>query len=263
MLRKYLSAKKQEIRNEICSTADYKGDSCWLWMPKKTPNPHVCLVAHIDTVFDHSWSEPAKKIFHDPAKSVYWSPQGLGADDRSGVHACLLLRKMTGCMVLLTDYEECGGLGAKEASEIFPKHFGDTAFFLEIDRKGNGEMVFYNGESPEFKTFIGGFGFKEQNGVFSDITILSRELNIVGVNVSAGYYNQHTQMEYCNENHLNSTITKVLNIIKKGGKDYDKAKWQIANPVCFELSGDYCAGDVLLHNNRRGKGTKVARRWEF
>lgn len=264
MLKKILAAEKEDIISNACSTADYAGKAAWLWMPeKRCPNKRICLVAHIDTVWDRNgldeWSlktttkKSNKRIFYDTEKAVYWSPDGLGADDRAGVYAVLKLRKETGCMILLTDYEESGGLGAKEASKIFKPYFENTAFFLEIDRKGNNEAVFYNGESQEFKNFIMNFGFKEHKGIFSDITIISRDLGIVGANVSAGYYNQHTKSEYLSERYLNSTISKVLKMIREGDKNYDTSRWLIAKEVYSEFNSDNDWRHISYTNRRRWK----------
>ena len=45
-------------------------------------NIPIGLVAHMDTVFD----APPKDIYFDEKKWVFWSPDGLGADDRAGIY---------------------------------------------------------------------------------------------------------------------------------------------------------------------------------
>jgi len=286
ILQDYLAFSKNKIIEKICYKADLKGKESWLFLPEQPCfNPRICLVAHIDTVFDadrKNWYDCGinlknpvsemnpiprklhrKKIFYDQKKQIFWSPSGLGADDRAGVYACMLLRNQTGCMVLLTDYEECGGSGAREAATIFRQYFDNIAFFLEIDRKGKSEMVFYNGESQKFKDFIHSFGFSEHSGSFTDISILGRETGIVGVNVSAGYYNQHTRQEYQNVKHLNDTIDKVKKIIMTGGDKYDTEKWKISKPIYPEFSRYHDSGTIQLHSDRRRKSPKMACRWEF
>ncbi len=53
-------------------------------------NIPIVLVAHLDTVFlDMTRSDMI--IFYDQDKRVFWSPDGLGADDRAGVAMILTL----------------------------------------------------------------------------------------------------------------------------------------------------------------------------
>jgi hypothetical protein len=227
---------------------DYYGSASWLWMPRKKGNPRVCLVAHIDTVF----ARPPRMVLHDSRHGVYWSPDGLGADDRAGVYACNLLRQHTGCMVLLTDGEERGGIGAHEACQAYPECFNNIRLFVEIDRRGRAEMVFYAGEPPEFRRFIGGFGFHERNGSFSDISVLVPNFGIPGVNLSVGYYGQHSTSEYLVTKHLYETITKTIKILEV---DYANKKWDL--PVYPEFGGNYDAGNVSIYNRRCRKSQKV------
>jgi hypothetical protein len=87
-----------------------------------------------------------------------------------------------------------------------------VSFFVEIDRRGCGEMVFYNNEPLEFRDKIRRFGFHEEHGSFSDISILGPAIGIPAVNLSAGYYLEHSPGEYLREKQLRETIRKVLNI---------------------------------------------------
>jgi hypothetical protein len=276
-----LKMNKKTLIEKICSSADQKGRHSWLWMPKANcTNKKVCIVAHVDTVFDENGdghrglfssldnnlrdmvggniglfnkikinkdiftvgsgnkghnngsgrnNHHSKKVYFDPVAQVYWSPTGLGADDRAGIYACSKIRRETKCMVLFTDFEETRGVGAYEALRKFTKHFEDISFFLEIDRKGNKEMVFYNGESQQFKDFISTFGFHEQRGSFSDVAVLGQGTGKPAVNVSAGYWHAHTRHEYLKVKHLNNTITRVLNIIQKGDESYAEKEheWRV------------------------------------
>jgi len=295
-----LKMNKRTLIEKICSSADQKGKHSWLWMPKANCiNKKVCLVAHVDTVFDENGDgyrglfsrmdnnlrdmvggniglfnkikmnkniftvgsgnkghnngsghkhNHSKKVYFDPIAQVHWSPSGLGADDRAGIYACLKIRRKTGCTVLFTDFEETGGIGAYEAADIFKEHFEGISFFLEIDRKGNKEMVFYNGESQQFKDFIGAFGFHEQTGSFSDVAVLGQETGKPAVNISAGYWHAHTRHEYLKVKYLNNTITRVLNIIQQGAESYveKEHEWRVCLnegplaklaqcPICWKM----------------------------
>lgn len=228
-----LETRKEELREELDNTASIHGLNSWLFLPSRPTAPPVCLVAHIDTVYE----EPASKylrsltfgldypssqtqtkslqklVLYDQSKKVYWSPQGLGADDRAGVYAVSKLRHLHGCMTLFTDLEETGGIGAREASRLYTSHFSSIEFFIQIDRRGRGECVFYDRESRKLKKFVEKFGFKEYPGLFTDVLILSEALHIPAVNLSAGYYNNHTLTEFLVEDDLNYTIDAVSEIL--------------------------------------------------
>ncbi len=236
---KVIKEDKEKLKSYLKSKSGFFGNDFTLFIPKKhTTKKNICLVSHIDTVHDtpqysyrkkHFWYEDFgqyefktkpkirhnKKVYCDTKQGVIWSPDGLGADDRAGVYACLELYKTHNCFVLFTDYEESGGRGAREALEkTLPRYGSDISLFIEIDRKGNNQMVFYNGEPQEFRDFFGSFGFKEHTGSFSDISILCRNTGFHGVNLSAGYYKEHTLQEYLNIKHLMNTVRKIDRIFK-------------------------------------------------
>jgi hypothetical protein len=166
----------------------------------------VLLVAHLDTVHKIL----PKNIYHDENQNVIWSPEGLGADDRAGVYAILQLLKYKP-HILFTTGEEIGGIGARAASKNLP--IPNVKFIIQLDREGEKDAVFYNCYNPLFTNYICNFGFKEAYGTFSDISILCPAWGIAGVNLSIGYYRQHTNSEYLNVNQLYSTIEKTKNII--------------------------------------------------
>lgn len=233
-LLKYYQMTTKELAKKLKAEANWHGQESYLFLPDK-PKGKICLVAHIDTVFSEYDKIDKKKdcltdnprikksIFYDKDKRVAWSPQGLGADDRTGVWACLELFKTIPepykPIVLLTDGEETGGSGAYEAIDIFKDYLKDVSYFIELDRKGKGEAVFYNGESQDFIDYIASFGFKESFGSFSDISILCPEFQKCGVNLSIGYHNAHFETEFQDMNDLDYTMNVMPNILKDTPKD--------------------------------------------
>ena len=57
------------------------------------------------------------------------------------------------------------------------------------------------------------YNYSEGVGTFTDIGILADELLISGVNVSCGYYNEHTFKEICNISELNNCLNFIYDII--------------------------------------------------
>ena len=216
-----LQEDKKTLIKRIRKGARHKGRDCWLWTPENTVNK-ICLVAHIDTVWDNG-KVPVKRILHDKEQGLIWSPDGLGADDRAGVYAAIAIFKSVPepykpC-ILFTDYEEVGGLGAEEAANRFYKELSPCAYFIELDRRGSDDAVFYNGEPDDFIEYIEEFGFKQAKGSFSDISIICPAVNRCGVNLSIGYYGEHTAGEYLNTKQMRMTMKRVNNMLISHGKN--------------------------------------------
>lgn len=171
----------------------------------------VALVAHMDTVF----SKPAYEFFHDEKANVLWSPQGLGADDHAGLTAIWSILAEGYCPhVILTDKEEVGGIGALQLIKDYPTFpFKDLKFLIELDRQGEKDCVFYNCENEEFEQYIEAFGFETAVGTFTDISVICPVWKIAGVNLSIGYFHEHSLGEYLNLTYYTNTINKVKNIL--------------------------------------------------
>lgn len=200
-------------------------------------NIPVLLVAHLDTVH-----KERPEIYFDSKKGVLWSPNGIGGDDRCGVYAILKICETHKPYVLLTTDEEIGGLGALEFCESFKdidlKKY--IKFIIEIDRRGCNQAVFYDCGNKDFQKYILSFGFEEEFGTFSDISFISPQFDIASVNLSAGYYNEHTSSEYIVIDDLAYMITKIIEILddKKHHKYYD---FQEIKYVYKGLGKDYKA----------------------
>jgi di/tripeptidase len=182
----------------------------------------ILLVAHLDTVH----TTLPREIFFDANQRVYFSPQGIGADDRAGVWAILQLIKYRP-HILFTCDEEIGCVGANDAVKNMnaPK----VKYIVEFDRAGSNDMVFYDCDNPAFTGYIETFGFKEAIGSFSDISKICPAWKIAGVNLSTGYYGAHTLGEYLRIDELNIVISKVAKMIKDLDSapyfEYIKSKW--------------------------------------
>lgn len=170
----------------------------------------ILLVAHLDTV----WDKPPA-IYTDKEKNLWTSKVGgLGADDRAGVFAIMkLLQLGYRPSVLFTTGEESGGLGAMSFVKDFPEPPVPTKYIIEIDRRGRGQAVFYDCGNQDFVDYVETFGFVKHKGIFSDISFLCPQWDIAGVNLSAGYYKEHTEYETLRVEDLLATIDKVKNML--------------------------------------------------
>jgi hypothetical protein len=186
----------------------------YLWSKGDFP---VCIVAHADVV------EGRKRRLKRAKNDIIFHP---GADDRAGIYAILELaergaKKGRKPCIIVTNYEEIGGLGAQDlaSDEDFEKY--DVNFFIELDRRGSNDAVYYSCDNEEFKDFISSFGFEERPGTFSDISILM-PYKACGVNLSIGYYREHTKNEYLKLRVLKTNIERVDDILDVAFKENKK-----------------------------------------
>jgi hypothetical protein len=231
-LLELLEMSTDNLRKLIIDHSNQNGLKWWLIGEESEGRKNVLIVAHIDKSLENK--EIA--VLYDPKRHAYMSPFGLGADDRAGVYAALQIHKKMPAnskpLLLFCDEEEKGGVGAREAAEDLESFIKKNILFMvEYDRKGKNGAVFYNKESKRFKKFVKRFGFTEETGSFSDIASLGKKTGVAGVNLSAGYYNQHTLHESLNAFQLEKNIATGLKMIKQGLKEAKTYHCQVPKPV--------------------------------
>ena len=85
---------------------------------------------------------------------------------------------------------------------------------IEFDRSGSNDCVFYTCGNQNFKDYVETFGFKTAIGSFTDIKVLGEAWDIAAVNLSSGYYNEHTENEYVVFSELQKTIDRADRMIR-------------------------------------------------
>lgn len=195
----------------------------------------IALVAHLDTVHKRQ----PEVFFEDKEKNVLWSPQGLGADDRAGVYAIIkLIEAGYRPNIIFTKDEETGGDGADEVVKVFPEcPFPELRFIIELDRCGEKDCVFYHCANRDFEKLIESFGFETDLGSFSDISIIAPVWKIAAVNLSIGYFYEHSLAEFLNLKYMNDTIEKVKNILNQA---YDLLSFEYIPAIYRNQSNAYC-----------------------
>ncbi len=190
-----------DVFAHFCSIAqsqmfDYGGQDRFVYVPGSRPD-RVLLVAHADTVWQGSNAEQAVCF----EGGVFLSRNGItgtGADDRSGC-AILWMLRSSGHSLLITDGEERGQRGAQALArnDELLREINAHSFMVEFDRRGKCDCKYYNiPVTDQFKEYIAmNTGFIEAGRSSStDITTLCR--SVCGVNLSTGYYNEHTADEF-------------------------------------------------------------------
>jgi hypothetical protein len=175
----------------------------------------IALIAHLDTVFpEHTRNN--LDIFYDQKREVLWSPDGLGADDRAGIAMILQILATTDLRphLLFTCDEESSLAGAKELAKM-PCPFKELSYIIELDRQGTNDCVFYQCGNHNFQQYIQTFGFDTALGSYTDISIIGPAWNVACVNLSVGYYNEHSLTEYLNCKEWEYTFTRLKTMLTK------------------------------------------------
>lgn len=191
----------------------------------------VMLIAHMDTVHDML---PWLFNYTDNG-NVISSPYGLGADDRCGIYMILEIIKEINCTVLFVEDEEIGCVGANKFCKDYEEDKlngiikeKEFMYLVEFDRRHAQDAVYYSLDNPEFENFIttsSGDYFKTAQGSCSDISYIAPTLGIAAVNLSCGYYDEHTNKETCNIREMKASIKaakKILNTLVENPFIYKK-----------------------------------------
>ena len=171
----------------------------------------ILLCAHMDTVHKEL---PKEIIYKDGTIS---SPQGIGGDDRCGVYMIMEIIKELDCKIAFFEDEEIGGVGSDlfSCSDTIKELDGKINYVIELDRKGKTDSVYYELDNYDFEKFINKEYFKTQYGSFTDICNICPELGVAGVNLSCGYYKQHTVEEYVDLKEMETIIKEVKKLIER------------------------------------------------
>ena len=214
-----LKMDENELQNYLHKRLALMGRSVtvnpeFLYSPGSVP---VLLVAHMDTVH-----RQLPTVCKSEDGEIIMAPEGIGGDDRAGIFAVMKILEKHDCHVVFTQGEEIGGIGARAfvQSGIVP----DINFIIEPDRKGSDDAVFYDCGNDDFIMWVEKVtGYKEAWGSFSDISIIAPALNRAAVNLSVGYYDQHTNYEHIKYSEVLKTIEAMDKLItaKGAARTYD------------------------------------------
>jgi len=215
----------------------------------------VALVAHLDTV----GKVPPQDIYYDQEKTIMWSPQLLGADDRAGVFAIInIIQDGYRPHIIFTCDEEIGCVGAMTLAQDCKgkSPFKKLKALIQLDRRGEDDSVYYDCDNKKFEKFINSYGFITNLGTFSDISVLGPTFGVAAVNLSIGYLNEHNPIETLNTTWMETTIEKVKNIIIDIDSyeifKYIKSKngyYPLFTPISFdEKTCPFCGGPMTKKN---------------
>ncbi len=224
-MRRFIKRHISQNIPEARVTQDAHGN---LYVTKGDADTYPCLCAHMDQV-QHLHPKDFKCIEDDDVIFGY-SPKmkkqcGLGADDKNGLFlalTCLQRYDVLKCAFFVA--EEVGCVGSSHADVQF---FDDCRFCVQIDRRGNADMVtsisWADICSEEFinDTKCVDYGYAVSTGLMTDVEAL-RENGVTCscINLSCGYYEPHTDVEFTVKSDLVKCYRFVCGIIENCTKTY-------------------------------------------
>lgn len=170
------------------------------------------VTAHMDTVHKVQCSSYVMHSYK--GKTRIQSKDGIGGDDRCGIYMITkLIRDGYRPSVLFCEDEEIGSVGASKFCKTkYINDLREMKYLIELDRANENDAVFYDCDNPAFTRFITETtGYVEAQGSFTDIVELSDACEIASVNLSCGYYKQHTVKEYV----LFEEMLNTIEVVKK------------------------------------------------
>lgn len=177
----------------------------------------ILLTCHIDTVNNPDYN-PIPALLKDCI--INYDSMPLGGDDRNGLLIAGIFHDKINTPFLATNYEETGGHGMFEFISMLRKNkslfskFQQYKLILSIDRHGNNHYVEYLPNPEWIEDLTDTVKLEKQYGTWSDCQKLSDCLDIPCINISCGYYNEHTRIETVKPRHVINTIKKIQKIIK-------------------------------------------------
>lgn len=221
------SGKEGKVVNYVKPILEKLTDKCWLddygnlLAEKKVGTGEgatIILSAHMDTVQN---IQKGRKVIEKDG--VFRSTKGvLGADDRAGIAIILAVLRNIGktsfngnIKVAFSREEEIGCVGA---SQIDPAWYKGSDLAIVVDRRGNRDIV--TGCGNAFCSDAVGKFFEEcgamldmdwvaKEGGISDAVVFS-ENGVNSVNLSAGYFNEHTEKETVHLAYMKDTVNLIL-----------------------------------------------------
>jgi hypothetical protein len=157
----------------------------------------VLLLAHADTVWDAHAQYPAPVAYENGVYTSQHPELGIGADDHAGCALVWALRDLGHSMLILSG-EEKGCLASRWLATENPDVFAELnahQFMVQFDRQQATQFKCYEVGTDEFRAYVHTqTGYTEPDRLRgTDIKILAQQ--ICGVNLSVGYYDEHTPNE--------------------------------------------------------------------
>lgn len=224
-MRKFLNKWINRNIDNVNTFVDSSGN---LLVVKGCAEDYPCIVAHMDQVQKNHSKDFTTIDSRDCIMGFSMKnhrQEGLGADDKNGIWIALkCLQRFDNVKCAFFVGEEIGCVGSQA---VDMKFFEDCRFVLQCDRRGNNDLITNIWScmcSDEFLNDINyeKYGYKQSNGLMTDVaTLRERGLDVCALNMSCGYYEPHTDIEFTIKSELLNCLDFVCNIIENCKKRYE------------------------------------------
>lgn len=175
-----------------------------------SPTNRTLFVAHVDTVHRDQGPNKIRKT------DTHWHADGapLGADDGAGVAMLMhLIHSGINAYFVFSQGEECGGIGAKWLAKYQPELLDEFDRAIAFDRRGIDSVITHQGYgrccsdvfaealSNELCADLTLMYSPDSTGVYTD-TAEFTDVIPECTNISVGYYNEHSERESLDVNHI-------------------------------------------------------------
>lgn len=257
LFKEFCMVKDQLILKEILKGmlkpyySEMYDEDGFLYVPSE--NVDIMLTAHMDTVHPEQ-CEDIYDIYNTDIdvkapvkKKALWSPQGIGGDDRCGISIIFEILQTTDFRpaIVFCEDEEVGGKGSDKFATWLSLNTNvatNIKYIIEVDRKHATDAVFYDCGNDDFIKYIEDITkYKEADGTFSDIGNISPILDIASVNLSCGYYNEHTISHYVIPEEMEHTFEVVKRLLEDAENvekfAYEEIKYSYSNYYRYGYGG--------------------------
>jgi hypothetical protein len=223
----------------------------------KPYKPLVC--AHLDQV----GTQPVRKL--EICNGMIWGDVQIGADDKNGIWICLRLLEQFPDIGFIFSTGEEAGCDIDDVLEEYDEDILDSVLYgLVFDRRGSRDIIgcmndYCKADFQDDVTRIGRpMEFFTNTGIWSDADMLAY-YDIPCVNISAGYYQPHTDAEFTDLDDLLKSLEFGKQILTQLDKLYKRTDYYEVNRRTammmapedkYRLSKDPLTGDRDLDGDR-------------
>lgn len=170
---------------------------------------------HTDTVHR---KEGLQKVFY---KKNMLRSNGtcLGADDGAGIWLMLkMIKRRVPGLYIFHRGEEVGGIGSMHIANNSPNLLKAVKYAIALDRRGYTDVITHQGSrccSDKFGDSLAKeLGMEYTNSTRGSFTDTANYTDIVGecTNLSVGYFNQHSTLEYQDTKFLVKLLNALINV---------------------------------------------------
>ena len=216
---------------------------------------YPCVTAHLDTVqtkqeyFASAGAKlNVKTTIKDGQHKIYVDNFGIGGDDKAGLCICLNMfsytDKLKACFFLEEELLDVG------SSHLKKEWFDNVGYVLGFDSPDLNRAAYqcqgYRLMSKDFFVSNGLDEICKQHGLndfraepITDVVEIRKQTEVVCMNFGSGYYNCHTDKEYCIIEDMDEALCLGYDIIQKLGCTRHRMKCHATSYYAYDDDAEY------------------------